>query len=134
MPPRSTLQARRYLPSVGIEGHTRPMAYDEALAGELREITAGLPGITEKRMFGGLAFLVHGNMAVAASSTGGLLLRVPPERTEELLAEPHTDEFVMRERAMAGWMRVDPPGLTTAADIERWATIGLDHAASLPPK
>lgn len=110
------------------------MAYDEALADELREITTGLPGISEKKMFGGLAFLVHGNMAVAASSTGGLLLRVPPERTEELLGEPHTDEFVMRERAMAGWLRVDPPGLTTPAEIERWAQIGLSHAAALPPK
>ena len=110
------------------------MAYDEELADRIREAVEGEPGLSEKRMFGGLAFLVHGNMAVAASSTGGLLLRVPPERTEELLAEPHTDEFVMRERSMAGWLRVDPPGLTSPAEIERWAQIGLTYAATLPPK
>src|SRR3954454_20477323 len=103
------------------------MAYDEALAEQLRELASGLPGITEKKMFGGLAFLVHGNMAVAASSSGGLLLRVPPERTEELLSEEHTDEFVMRERSMAGWLRVEPPGLTSHDDVERWASIGLSY-------
>ncbi|WP_028643141.1 TfoX/Sxy family protein [Nocardioides sp. URHA0020] len=110
------------------------MAYDEALAEQLREVAAGLPGISERKMFGGLAFLVHGNMAVAASGSGGLLLRVPPERTAELLGEPHTDEFVMRERSMAGWLRVEPGGLATYDDVERWAEIGLDHAATLPPK
>ncbi|MDF1605663.1 TfoX/Sxy family protein [Nocardioides sp. YIM 152315] len=110
------------------------MAYDEELAAQLREITAGVAGTTETRMFGGLAFLVNGNMAVAASREGGLLLRVPPERTEELLGRPHTNEFVMRERAMTGWLRVEPPGLTTYDDVERWAAIGIDHAASLPPK
>jgi hypothetical protein len=116
------------------EEHNRGMAYDERLAAQLREITAGVPGTTETRMFGGLAFLVNGNMAVAASGQGGLLLRVPPERTEELLGERDTDEFVMRGRAMTGWLRVDPPGLTTFEDVERWASIGLDHAASLPAK
>src|SRR6478609_3987422 len=110
------------------------MAYDEALADGLREIATGTPGISEQKMFGGLAFLVHGNMAVAASSGGGLLLRFPPERTDELLAEPHTDEFVMRERSMTGWLRVAPPGLATYESVERWAAIGLEHAASLPPK
>ena len=110
------------------------MAYDEALADQLREITAGLPGISERKMFGGLAFLVHGNMAVAASKEGGLLLRVPPERTEELLGEPHTDEFVMRERSTQGWMRIAPAGLATFDAVERWAEIGLSHAATLPPK
>ncbi|MFC7492786.1 MULTISPECIES: TfoX/Sxy family protein [unclassified Nocardioides] len=110
------------------------MAYDEDLAAQLREISAGLPGMSETRMFGGLAFLVNGNMAVAASREGGLLLRVPPERTEELLGRPHTDEFVMRNRAMNGWLRVEPPGLATYDDVQQWAEIGLNHAASLPPK
>ena len=110
------------------------MAYDEVLADRLREITTGTPGLSEQKMFGGLAFLVHGNMAVAASGEGGLLLRVPPERTDELLREPHTDEFVMRGRSMNGWMRVEPAGLTSDEDLERWAEIGLSHAASLPPK
>jgi hypothetical protein len=110
------------------------MSYDEALADQLREVASGVAGVSERRMFGGLAFLVHGNMAVAASSEGGLLLRFPPERTDELLAEPHTDEFVMRERSMTGWLRVEPGGLATYDDVERWATIGLTYAATLPPK
>jgi hypothetical protein len=110
------------------------MAYDEELADRIRDIATGEPGLSERKMFGGLAFLLHGNMAVAASGQGGLLLRVPPERTEELLAEPHTDEFVMQQRTMTGWLRVDPPGLATDADLERWTRIGLSHAASLPPK
>jgi len=110
------------------------MAYDEELAGQLREITAGTPGLSETKMFGGLAFLVNGNMAVAASGEGGLLLRVPPERTEELLGEPGTDEFVMRQRSMAGWLRVEPDALTSYDSVQRWAAIGLEHAASLPPK
>lgn len=110
------------------------MAYDEELAGRVREIAVGTPGLSETTMFGGLAFLVHGNMAVVASGQGGLLLRVPPERTEELLGEPHTDEFVMQQRAMTGWLRVEPAGLTAPGSVERWAAIGLDRAASLPPK
>lgn len=119
---------------VGGDRHTQDMAYDERIAEQLREISAGHPDVRETKMFGGLAFLVSGNMAVAASGQDGLLLRVPAERTEELLREPHTDEFVMRERAMTGWLRVDPPGLASYDDVERWARIGLDHAATLPPK
>ncbi|MBZ5737652.1 TfoX/Sxy family protein [Nocardioides mangrovi] len=110
------------------------MGYDEELAGRIRDIALGEPGLSEQKMFGGLAFLVHGHMAVAVSHRGGLLLRVPPERTEELLREPHTDEFVMRERTMAGWLRVEPAGVESEADLERWAAIGLEHARSLPPK
>jgi TfoX/Sxy family transcriptional regulator of competence genes len=109
------------------------MAYDEAMAARLREIAAGSAGISERRMFGGLAFLVHGNMAVALGEDG-LLLRFPPERTAELLADPHTDEFVMPGRSMRGWLRVDASGLTTDDELERWAAIGLSYAAALPPK
>ena len=109
------------------------MAYDEQLADHLRAIAADVPGTSERAMFGGLAFLVHGHMAVAAGSDG-LLLRIPPERIEELAAHPHTDEFVMRERRMRGWLRVEPSGLATDEDVERWARIGLEYAASLPPK
>src|SRR5690242_8264583 len=99
------------------------MAYDAELADRLRELTEGTPGLSEQRMFGGLAFLVGGNMAVAASGEGGLLLRVPPERTEELLAEPYADPFVMRGRSMAGWMRVEAEGVAADADLRRWAEI-----------
>ena len=105
------------------------MAYDEELADRIRDHVAGEPGLTEQKMFGGLAFLVNGHMAVAASGQGGLLLRVPPERTEELLEDPRTDSFVMGNREMNGWIRVDP-----GPDVERWADIGVSYARSLPPK
>jgi hypothetical protein len=110
------------------------MAYDEQLAARLRDHLDGEPGLSEKKMFGGLAFLVHGNMAVAASAEGGLLLRVDPDRSGELLGEPHTDPFVMRGRSMAGWMRVLPEGVASDADLERWADLGVAHARTLPPK
>ncbi len=109
------------------------MAYDDALAGQLRDIAAGTPGVSERKMFGGLAFLVHGNLAVAAGEDG-ILLRHPPERSAELLADPHTDEHVMPERSMKGWLRVGTSGLTTYDQVERWAEIGLSYAATLPPK
>jgi TfoX/Sxy family transcriptional regulator of competence genes len=109
------------------------MTYDEAMADQLREVATGTAGLSERRMFGGLAFLVHGNMAVAAGEDG-LLLRFPPERTAELLAEPHTDEFVMPGRSMKGWLRVEASGLTTYDQVERWAAIGFSYAATLPPK
>jgi TfoX N-terminal domain len=105
------------------------MAYDEELAARLREHLLGEPGLSEQTMFGGLAFLVNGNMAVAASGTGGLLLRVPPDRTEELLAEPQAAPFEMGKREMRGWLRVDP-----GPDLGRWADIGVSYARSLPPK
>jgi hypothetical protein len=110
------------------------MSYDEQLAARLRDLLAGEPGLTEKKMFGGLAFLVRGNMAVAASGQGGLLVRVDPGRTEELLAQPHTDSFVMRNREMAGWLRVEPAGCAADADLERWAGLGVTYARSLPAK
>lgn len=95
----------------------------------------GEPGLTERRMFGGLAFLVNGNMAVAASHEGGLLLRVPPERTEELLGDPDAYEFTMRgDTPMTGWLRVRPDHLGDDAVLERWTDVGVTHARSLPPK
>lgn len=110
------------------------MTYDERLAARLRAIVAGEPGLTERRMFGGLAFLVHGNMAVAAASAGGLLLRVDPARNEELLADPAAAPFEMRGREMSGWLRVDPAGLGSDEELERWADVGLSYARTLPPK
>lgn len=110
------------------------MAYDERLADRLREILTGEPGLTERRMFGGLAFLVHGHMAVAASNQGGLLLRCDPERAETLLGEAHTNPFVMREREMRGWLRVEPDGVAEDAALERWAEVGAGYARTLPPK
>ena len=91
------------------------MAYDEDLANRIRELLAGEPDVTEKTMFGGLAFLVGGNMAVAASGQGGLMVRVDPEATDALVAKPHARPFEMRGRAMRGWLRVDPEGVRHAS-------------------
>jgi TfoX/Sxy family transcriptional regulator of competence genes len=110
------------------------MAYDEELAGRIRELVCDEPGLTEKRMFGGLAFLVNGNMSVSASSQGGLLLRVDPEETDTLTAEPHAEPFVMRGRAMQGWLRVAPEGVQTKRELERWVRRGVTYARSLPGK
>jgi TfoX/Sxy family transcriptional regulator of competence genes len=110
------------------------MAYDEQLADRLRDLVSGEPGVTEKKMFGGLAFLVGGHMAVGASSQGDLMVRVDPERTEELLAEPHAAPFVMRGREMSGWLRVDTAGLGSEAELRRWTDVGVAYARSLPPK
>src|ERR1700675_4379687 len=98
------------------------MAYDEVLANRLREALQDEPGVTEKAMFGGLAFMVNGNMAVSASSKGGLLLRVDPTQTESLVAKPHTGRFEMRGRAMDGWLRIDAEGVKTSRDLKRWVT------------
>jgi len=110
------------------------VAYDEELAARIRGLVSEQPGITEQRMFGGLAFLIHGNMAVAASGEGGLLLRVPPEQTGELAGRPHARRFEMRGREMDGWLRVDADGLETKRDLERWVSLGVAHARQLPPK
>jgi len=110
------------------------MAYDEELANRLREQVQGHTGVTEKAMFGGLAFLIDGNLAVSASSKGGLLLRVDPAQTEELVSAPNAERFVMRGREMDGWLRIDPDGLTTDAELERWVSRGVAYARSLPAK
>ena len=85
-------------------------------------------------MFGGLVFLVDGNMSVAASGQGGLMVRVDPEDTEALLTEPHARPFEMRGRAMQGWLRVEPEGVQTKRQLEPWVGRGLAYARSLPPK
>jgi len=110
------------------------VAYDEDLANRIRELTAGEAGVTEKKMFGGLAFLIGGNMAVAASGQGGLLVRVDPDQTDELVAEPHAAPMVMRGREMQGWLRVDDEGVRTMGQLEPWVTRGVTYARSLPPK
>jgi TfoX/Sxy family transcriptional regulator of competence genes len=110
------------------------MAYDEELANRIRELIAAEDGVTEKRMFGGLAFLIHGNMSVSASGQGGLLLRVDPEETDSLLTEPAAEPFAMRGREMQGWLRVAPEGLMTRAELERWVRRGVEYARTLPPK
>jgi hypothetical protein len=85
-------------------------------------------------MFGGLAFLVGGNMSVSASGQGGLLLRCDPEETTTFISQPHVSRFEMRGRAMDGWLRVDPEAVESREELERWVAIGVDYARSLPPK
>ncbi|MGH2887019.1 MAG: TfoX/Sxy family protein [Solirubrobacteraceae bacterium] len=110
------------------------MAYDEALADRIRALLATREDVVEKKMFGGLAFLISGNMSVSASGQGGLLLRCDPEETESLVSEPHAERFQMRGRAMDGWLRVEPEGLDGDADLRRWVDVGVRYARSLPPK
>ena len=110
------------------------MAYDEDLANRIRELMAGESAVTETRMFGGLAFLIAGNMAVAASGQGGLMVRVSPEDTEALVSEPHARPFEMRGRAMQGWLRVDSEGVRTKRQLEPWVKRGVAYARSLPAK
>jgi TfoX/Sxy family transcriptional regulator of competence genes len=110
------------------------VAYDEALANRIRELVAAEPGVTEQRMFGGLAFLVGGNMSVAASGQGGLMVRVDPEDAVALLAKPHVRPFEMRGRAMRGWLRVDPEGVRTKRQLAPWVKRGVGYARSLPAK
>lgn len=110
------------------------MAYDEDLADRIRELLADESGVTERRMFGGLAFLVGGHMAVAASGQGGLMVRIDPEATDALLAKPHAEPFEMRGREVQGWLRVDSEGLRTKRQLAPWVTCGVAYARSLPPK
>lgn len=109
------------------------MAYDEELADRLRLLLAG-PPLVEKKMFGGLAFLLHGNMAVAVSGEGGLMVRVDPAATDALLGEPGAAPFEMRGRPMQGWLRVEAEAVDDDAALRLWAERGLAYAGSLPPK
>jgi len=110
------------------------VAYDEDLADRIRELIAGEPDITEKKLFGGLAFLVGGNMSVAASGQGGLMVRVDPQETDALLTKPHTRPFEMRGRELEGWLRVETEGLRTKRQLDPWVRRGVAYARSLPPK
>ena len=110
------------------------MAYDVELAERIRELLAGEP-VVEKKMFGGLAFLIGGNMSVAASGQGGLMVRVDPDDTEALLAEPGAAEFDMGGRGpMKGWLRVSADVLDDDETLGAWVTRGVTYARSLPPK
>ena len=109
--------------------------YDEDLANRIRELLADLGvGVREQKMFGGLAFLVNGHMAVAASGEGGVLVGVDPADAARLLTKPHTRPMVMRGREMAGWIRVSEAGVRTRRQLTPWVRRGVDHARSKPPK
>src|SRR5262245_719972 len=110
------------------------MAYDEVLADRVREVLREEANLDERRMFGGLAFLVRGHMAVTVSRQGGLMVRVDPADTAALLRREHVGPFVMRGKELAGWLRVDPAGVRTKRQLESWAHRGVTYARSLPPK
>jgi TfoX/Sxy family transcriptional regulator of competence genes len=110
------------------------MAYDEDLADRIRELLGGQRGVTEKKMFGGLSFLINGNMSVAASGRGGLLVRVDPTESEKLLKRAHVALMVMGGRTMDGWLRVAPEGVRTKRQLEPWVKRGVAYARSLPAK
>jgi TfoX/Sxy family transcriptional regulator of competence genes len=110
------------------------MAYDEDLANRVRELLGSERGIDEKRMFGGLAFLVNGNMSVAVSGQGGLMVRVPPDDTDKLLQRAHVSPMVMAGRETRGWLRVAVDGVQTKRQLEGWVTRGVGYARSLPAK
>ena len=110
------------------------MAYDEELAHRLRELLAGEVGISEKKMFGGLAFLVHGNMCVSASRNGGLLVRIDPADTDAALARRHVALMQMGGRTMDGWITVAPEGLSSKRELAAWVKRALAFARTIPPK
>ena len=110
------------------------MAYDETLAGRIRDLVGDEPDITEQKMFGGLAFLIGGNMAVAASGQGGVLVRVDPDASDELVATTPASLMEMRGRSMRGWLRVEVDDVSTEAELAAWVERGTAYARSLPAK
>lgn len=110
------------------------MAYDEALAGRIRELVAAEPGVSEKKMFGGVAFLVGGNMAVSASGRGGALVRVDPAQCDHIVDSTNAEVAVMRGRPMQGWLRVATDDLRTERQLAGWVQRGVGYARSLPSK
>ncbi len=110
------------------------MAYDELLAARIRTILESAPDLTERKMFGGLAFLVGGNMAVAASGQGGLMVRVDPTESDALVASSTARLMEMRGRAMPGWLRVDDDAIESDHDLQYWVTLGTTYARTLPVK
>ena len=125
---------RSFTPPARVQGHNAPVPYDEDLANRIRELVLSEPGVTEKRMFGGLAFLINGNMSVTVSGRGGLLLRVDPAETDALLAKPYAHPFEMRGREMQGWLRLQQEGVRSKRQLERWVRRGVGYARSLPSK
>jgi TfoX/Sxy family transcriptional regulator of competence genes len=110
------------------------VAYDEDLAERIRRLIGSERRLSEKKMFGGLAFLVAGNMAIAASGRGGLLVRVDPEGSDRLLARSKARPMVMRGREMPGWLRVDGDDVKTERQLKAWVDAGVKYARSLPAK
>jgi TfoX/Sxy family transcriptional regulator of competence genes len=110
------------------------MAYDEDLANRIRALVSGEPALTEQKMFGGLAFLIAGNMAVAASGQGGLMVRVDPAAGDELIAKGAAQPMEMRGRVMTGWLRVGSDAVRQQRQLAKWVERGVSYARSLPAK
>ena len=110
------------------------MAYDTDLADRIRELLAGEPDLTEMKMFGGLAYLLAGHMAVAASGQGGILVRVDPTAAVDLTRETNARFMEMRGRQLRGWLRVESGDVRTKRQLARWVALGTAHARSLPPE
>ena len=110
------------------------MAYDEALAERIRELIGDDPAVREQKMFGGPAFLINGNMAVAASGQGGLMVRVSPEQSDQLVGSTSARLMEMGSRPMRGWLRVDAAEVANADALRTWVERGTSYARSLPPK
>jgi TfoX/Sxy family transcriptional regulator of competence genes len=110
------------------------VAYDEELADRIRELVGNESALTEKQMFGGLAFLIGGNMAVAASGQGGVLVRVDPAQSDTLVATSNARPMEMRGRPMQGWLRVDAEEIRTKRQLAKWVELGTTYARSLPAK
>ena len=110
------------------------MAYDEELADRIREAVQDEPLLSERKMFGGLAFLIGGHMAVAASGKGGLMVRVDPAEGDALVDDVHVRPMEMGERSMSGWLRVDDAAVTSEEELRQWVACGVGYASSLPPK
>jgi TfoX/Sxy family transcriptional regulator of competence genes len=110
------------------------VAYDEELAARIRELLAAESDLSEQKMFGGLAFLIGGNMAVAASGQGGILVRADPAESDALVASTEARLMEMRGRQMRGWLRVDSEDVRTRPQLARWVELGASHARSLPAK
>ena len=131
---RSHAPERQWATTVGPPVRIETMAYDEDLADRIRALIPDPDGVTERKMFGGHAFLLNGNMAVAASGQGGLLLRVDPAETDTLATEDGVAHFEMRGRPMSGWVRVDAAVVGSDQQLQRWVDVGLRYAGSLPSK
>jgi TfoX/Sxy family transcriptional regulator of competence genes len=110
------------------------VAYDEELADRIREMLGDEADLVEKKMFGGLAFLIGGNMAVAASGQGGVLVRVDPVYSDRLVATTSARLMEMRGRQMRGWVRVDSNDVRTKRQLAKWVGLGTTYARSLPSK
>jgi TfoX/Sxy family transcriptional regulator of competence genes len=110
------------------------MAYDEDLADRIRALLGEEANLSEKKMFGGLAFLISGNMAVAASGQGGILVRVDPQRSDEVRTSTNARPMEMRGRQMQGWLRVDADDVRTERQLAKWVRIGTSYARTLPIK